>query len=274
LYRNKPFIYTILIIYCLLNISSFVWLFFSSLKGSSEILSSSPWAFPKELIWTNYIDAWNVGHIGTYLLNSVYVTFFATTGTLLLASMAAYVLGRIEFRGGNLILTYFMIAMMIPPFMIVIPLFDILKQLSLLNSLNGLIFVYITMQLPINVFILTSFYKNIPSDLEEAAAIDGASPFKTFFRVMMPITGSAMVACGIINVLKIWNEFLFALVLLNDEKVFTLPVGIFNLNQIADYSSNWSILFAGMIISVIPVLILFALFQRQFARGITEGSIK
>lgn len=274
LYKNRIFIYGVLIVYCLFNVLSYVWLFLSSLKDSSEMFSSSPWALPENLVWSNYIDAWDIGSIGSYLLNSVYVTSLATIGTLLIASMAAYVLGRIEFRASNLILTFFLVAMMIPPFMIVIPLFDILQQLNLLNSLNGLVFVYITMQLPINVFILTSFYKSIPFELEEAAAIDGASPIRTFFQIMMPLTGSALVACGIINVLQIWNEFLYALIFLNDDNVFTLPVGIFKLNQIADYSSNWSILFAGMIISIIPILILFALFQRQFAKGIAEGSLK
>lgn len=276
--NKKPygtyFIYAVLIMYCMFNLLSFLWLFSSSLKAKTEIFTSSPWAFPVKAIWSNYADAWKIGNIGEYLINSVYVTTLATVGALVLASMASYVLGRIKFRMSDLVHTFFLIAMMLPPFMIVIPLFDILNQLSLLNSLNGLIFVYITKQLPLNIFVLTSFYKNLPPDLEEAAAIDGASPSKTFASVMMPLTFSAVVACGIINVLNIWNEFLFGLIFLSDKKVFTLPIGIFSLNQTADYSSSWSILFAGMIISVIPVLILFALFQKQFARGVSQGALK
>lgn len=276
--KNIPnglyFIYSVLILYSMFNVFSFLWLFSSSLKGTQEMFSSSPWAVPKELVWSNYIDAWNIGNIGNYLLNSIYVTSIATFGTLFIASMAAYILGRVKFRMSNIILTFFLVAMMLPPFMIVIPLFNLLEKMSLLNSLNGLILVYITMQLPLNIFILTSFYKTIPSSMEEAAAMDGASPAKTFFKIMMPLTIPAIVACGVINVIVFWNEFLFALIFLSDKKVFTLSIGIFNLSQTADYSSNWGVLFAGMIISIFPVIILFLFFQRQFTNGISQGSVK
>lgn len=272
--RGMYLIYAVLILYCLFNLLSFLWLFSSSLKGKTEIFSSSPWALPERAVWSNYADAWKIGNIGRYMLNSLYVTGVTTVVTLILASMASYILGRIKFKASGLVMACFMVAMMLPPFMIAVPLFDLLSQINLLNSLNGLILVYITKQLPLNIFVLASFYKGLPPDLEEAAAIDGASPSMTFARVMMPLTSSAMISCGIINVLNVWNEFLFGLIFLSDKKVYTLPIGIFYLNQAADYSSSWSILFAGMIMSVIPVLIIFALFQNQFATGVSQGAVK
>ena len=194
--------------------------------------------------------------------------------TIILASMAAYVLGRIPFRASNLIMTAIMIGMMLPPFVIAIPLFDILKQLKLLNNLNGLILVYVAKQLPFSTYVLTSFYKGLPYTLEEAAIIDGASPLTTFARIMLPLTGSAMISVTINNMLNVWNEFLLALIFLSDKKIYTLPIGLFYLSQNAEYSSSWTILFAGMIISVIPVLIVFALFQKQFAQGVSQGAVK
>lgn len=267
-------LYTALILYCLFNLLAFLWVFSVSLKGMAEFVSTSPWAIPKHFVWANYTNAWKIGHIREYFLNSFYVTTFSTLGCLVISSMAAYVVARIPFRFSGLLQVFFLLGMILPPFMIVIPLFNLLMKLSLLNSLTGLSLVYITMQLPFNIFVLISFYKNFPMDLEEAAAIDGASPLTVFGKIMMPLTAPALVACGIINILHFWNEFLFALVFLNDKKAFTLPIGVFNLNQAADYSSNWGVLFAGIVISSLPVLVLFAVFQKQFTNGITQGAIK
>jgi len=267
-------LYAVLSLHCVFNIVSFLLLFSGSLKGKTEILSSSIWALPEQPVWKNYLDAWDIGKIGTYTLNSVYVTVMTVVITIVLASMAAYILGRVNFRGSNMIMTVFMAGMMIPPFVIAIPLFDILKQMNLLNSLNGLIFVYVAKQLPFSVFVLTSFYKGLPFDLEEAAIIDGASPIMTFAKIMMPLTKSAVISVSINNLLNVWNEFLLALIFLGNKKLYTLPIGLFHLSQAAEYSSSWTILFAGMIISVVPVLIIFAVFQKQFAEGVSQGAVK
>lgn len=271
---RHPVIYTVLVLYAFLNISSFLWMFSTSLKPSSEIVSSSPFSLPQTVQWANYADAWGIGRIGSYLFNSLMVTTGATLAALMISSMAGYILGRVKFRMSGAVMGLFLAAMMIPPFMIVIPLYDVLDSVGLLDNLFGLTLVYIAMQVPLNTFILTAFHKSIPGELEESAAIDGASPTRTFFRIMLPLTGPALIACGIVNVLQIWNEFLYALIFIRDRELFTLPVGIFNLSQIADYSSNWGVLFAGMAMSVVPVLILFALFQRQFTAGVAQGSLK
>lgn len=267
-------IYITLILHCVYNISLFLLLFIGSLKGKTEIFSYSLWALPEKAVWQNYIDAWNIGKIGQYTMNSVYVTVMTVAITLILASMAAYILGRVSFKGSNTVLTIIMVGMMLPPFVIAIPLFDILRDLNLLNNLNGLILVYVAKQLPFTTYMLTSFYKGLPFDLEEAAFIDGASPLTTFARIMMPLTGSAMLSVSINNMLNVWNEFLLALIFLSEKKIYTLPIGLFYLSQAAEYSSNWVILFAGMITSVLPILVVFAVFQKQFAQGVSQGAVK
>lgn len=276
--HRKPWgmraIYITLILYCTYNVSLFLLLFIGSLKGKTEIFSNSLWALPEAAVWQNYIDAWNIGKIGQYTMNSVYVTVMTVGITLILASMAAYILGRVPFKGSNAVLTAIMIGMMLPPFVIAIPLFDILRSLNLLNNLNGLILVYVAKQLPFTTYMLTSFYKGLPFDLEEAAFIDGASPLTTFARIIMPLTVSAMLSVSINNMLNVWNEFLLALIFLSDKKIYTLPIGLFYLSQAAEYSSNWVILFAGMITSVLPILIVFAIFQKQFAQGVSQGAVK
>lgn len=275
---HKPWgmraIYTALILYCTYNVGLFVLLFIGSLKGKTEIFSKSLWSLPDKAMWKNYIDAWDIGKIGQYTMNSVYVTVMTVVITLVLASMAAYILGRVQFKGNDLVLTVIMVGMMLPPFVIAIPLFDILRSLNLLNNLNGLVLVYVAKQLPFTTYMLTSFYKGLPYDLEEAAVIDGASPLTTFAKIMMPLTSSAMLSVSINNMLQTWNEFLLALIFLSDKKIYTLPIGLFYLSQAAEYSSNWTLLFAGMITSVVPILIVFAIFQKQFAQGVSQGAVK
>lgn len=273
-FGSRAVIFVILGIYAGINLLSFVWVAMMSFKSSQEIIGTSPWSLPETLNWENFADAWTVGNIGGYMFNSLLVTSVSTVVALLVSSMSGYILGRFQFRGREVVTGAFMVAMMIPPFMIVVPLFDVLETLNLLNSHVGLTLVYIAMQVPLNTFILTAFHRTLPRQLEEAAALDGASPLRAFLQVVMPLTTPALVACGIVNVLHIWNEFLYALVFLQDRTKYTVPVGIFNLGQVADYSSNWGILFAGMLISILPVLILFAVFQKQFTSGIAQGAMK
>ena len=272
--RRHPLVYLALTTHALFNVLCLIWLLSTSLKGSAEIMASSPWAPPETALTQNYAEAWTIGNMGTYLMNSVIVTTISTVAVLVLGSLSGYIFARVDFLGRNLLKAIFMAAMMIPPFALVVPLFDALSWASLLNTRTGLILVYVAMQLPLTTFILTSFHQTLPLELEESAAIEGASASQTFRRVVLPLTGPALTACGIVNVLKIWNEFIYALTFVQDDSVYTLAVGIFRLSQLADYSSNWAILFAGMVISILPVLIVFAFFQRRFSSGIAQGALK
>ena len=272
--RRHPLVYLALTTHALFNVLCLVWLLSTSLKGSAEIMASSPWAPPEAALWQNYAEAWTIGNMGTYLMNSVMVTTISTAAVLILGSLSGYIFARVDFLGRNLLKAIFMAAMMIPPFALVVPLFDALSWASLLNTRTGLILVYIAMQLPLTTFILTSFHQTLPLELEESAAIEGASAGQTFRKIVLPLTGPALTACGVVNVLKIWNEFIYALTFVQDDSVYTLAVGIFRLSQLADYSSNWAILFAGMVISILPVLIVFTFFQRRFSSGIAQGALK
>lgn len=272
--RRHPLIFLALTTHAVFNVLCLVWLLSTSLKGSAEIMGTSPWTPPEAALWQNYAEAWSLGNMGTYLMNSVIVTTISTVAVLILGSLSGYIFARVDFLGRNLLKAIFMAAMMIPPFALVVPLFDALSWASLLNTRTGLILVYMAMQLPLTTFILTSFHQTLPLELEESAAIEGASASQTFRRVVLPLTGPALTACGVVNVLKIWNEFIYALTFVQDDSVYTLAVGIFRLSQLADYSSNWAILFAGMVISILPVLVVFAFFQRRFSSGIAQGALK
>lgn len=272
--RRQRIVYAVLILYCCFNALQFLLLISGSLKGKAEIFSSSIWDLPEKAVWQNYADAWSISNIGKYTLNSLYVTGITLLLLIVLGSMAAYILGRVPFRASGLVTTFIMMGMMIPPFVIAIPLFNILNKLGLLNNLNGLILVYTAKQLPFTIFVLTSFYKGLPFDLEEAAVIDGASPVRTFARIMFPLTMPAVVSVSINNLINVWNEFLLALIFISKKKLYTLPIGLFHLSQAAEYSSAWTVLFAGMVISVVPILIIFAIFQKQFATGVAQGGLK
>ena len=272
--RRHPLVFVALSVYALFNLFCLLWLVSTSFKDSAEILTSSPWSPPDAALWQNYADAWTYGNMATYLLNSVIVTTVTTVLVLILGSLSGYIFGKVAFPGRRVLMAVFMAAMMVPPFALVVPLFDVLAWVSLLDTRTGLVLVYVAMELPLVTFILTSFHQTLPHELEEAAAIDGASAFQTFRRVVLPQTTPALTACGVVVVLRIWNEFIYALTFVKDDRVLTLAVGIFKLSQVADYSSNWAILFAGMVISILPILVVFAVFQRNFSRGIAQGALK
>ena len=258
--RRQIIVYAVLILYCGFNMLQFLLLISGSLKGKTEIFSSSIWSLPENPVWKNYADAWSISNIGKYTLNSLYVTGLTLLLLIIIGSMAAYILGRVRFRASGLVMSFIMAGMMIPPFVIAVPLFNILQKIGLLNNLNGLVLVYTAKQLPFTIFVLTSFYKGLPFDLEEAAIIDGASPVRTFGSIMFPLTMPAVVSVSINNLINVWNEFLLALIFISKKKVYTLPIGLFHLSQAAEYSSAWTILFAGMVISIVPSLIIFAIF--------------
>jgi ABC-type glycerol-3-phosphate transport system permease component len=263
-----------LVSYCLSSIGAFVWCVMVSLKTNPEFFSTSPWSLPKSPQLHNYIDAWNGAQIGSYFLNSVYVTVLTVVIGIALALTAAYALARIPFRGRTLVRMTFLSGLMMPGFLVIVPLYFMLRDLNLLGTLNGLIIVNVAAQLPFNVFVLTSFFASLPKELEEAAYVDGASPSRTFFSVVLPQTAPAIASVALLNTLTSWNEFFFALVLLTDENKQTIPVGILGLSINAEYSAQWVQLFAGLVISMIPMLIIFALAQDRIARGLSTGGLK
>jgi ABC-type glycerol-3-phosphate transport system permease component len=271
---GRLLLYVALVSYCLTSVAAFLWTISISLKSNQEFFATSPWSLPKHPTLENYRSAWTTAKIGDFFLNSAMMTVGTVTISLAVSATAAYALGRIKFRGNSLVSMFFLTGLMIPGFLIIVPLYFLLRDMHLLGSLYGLGIVYIATQIPFNIYVLTGFFKTLPKELEEAAYVDGASPLKTFFRVMLPLAGPGLASVALLNCLTIWNEFFFALVFISDESKFTLPVGLYRLSINAEYSSQWTQLFAGLVLAMIPVLIVFGVAQERLTRGLTLGALK
>lgn len=254
--------------------SAFAWVFNVSMKTNREFLGTTPWELAEEWRWGNYANAWSDANIGSYFGNSIFVTITATALGVAVSVVAAYPLARVQFRFNGLVLAVFLMGLMIPWMVTFAPLYNLMQDFGLLDSRIGLILVYATYNVPFNVFVLTGFMKTLPVELEEAAAIDGASPTRTFFSVILPLMGPGLASVAIISFLQNWNEFFYALLLIHTPEKMTLPLGLFQLGQAANYGTNWVTLFAGMMMTVVPVLLGFALLQKQITKGLTVGALK
>ncbi|KZE79635.1 sugar ABC transporter permease [Paenibacillus elgii] len=271
LVRLFPLVWSILVIYPVL------WTFFTSLKDNPQVLQGKPWDLPSPLIFENYANVWSRAHFGDYFVNSALVTTGSTLLSLAMAATTAYVLARYEFKGRGALYFIYVASMMIPTILGLIPLVFLLNTLQLSNSLLGLTLVYSVGAvgiLPFGVFFLVGFYKSLPKELEEAATIDGCSYFGTFFRIMLPLSKPGLVTVAIMNALTVWNEYIMATVLINDPTKYTVPVGIAIMQGEMQYRTEWGPLFAGLAISMIPVIIAYSLFQRQITGGLTAGALK
>jgi len=256
------------------SVAAFVWVVNVSLKTNVEFIGTPPFSPTETWSFENYAHAWEAGGVATYFGNSVLVAVGATVLGVFLSVLAAYPLARIRFRGSSLVLSVFIMGLMVPWMVTFIPLYLTLRDLGLLDSQLGLILVYATYNLPFNIFVMVGFMRSLPYELEEAAAVDGAGPTRTFFRIILPLLGPGMSSIAIISFLNNWNEFFYALVFITSKANMTLPVGLWQLSQAATYGSNWVTLFAAMMITVIPVLIVFGVLQRRITAGLTAGAIK
>ncbi|MDP9864343.1 MULTISPECIES: carbohydrate ABC transporter permease [Streptosporangium] len=264
----------VLAVWALLIIAPLIWTLLASFKSNGEIFGDAL-QLPGELRWDNWVRAWERASVGRYLLNTVVVVFFGVAGTMLLSSMAAYVLARFKFPGNRLIYFLFVSGMAFPVFLALVPLFFVVDGLGLLNTHVGLILVYIAYSLPFTVFFLTSFFRGLPDAVAEAAMIDGASYTRTFFQVMLPMAKPGMVSLTIFNVLGQWNQYLLPLVLLpGDKSNWVITQGIADISTIAGYEADWPALFAALSMTVLPVVVAYIFFQRHIQSGLTSGAVK
>lgn len=250
-----------------------VWMFIGAFKSNAEIYAN-PWGLPKVFNFQNFAQAWNEFHISTSVLNSLIVTVLGALITLVLAIPTSYALERIAFRGNRFLFTLYISAMMIPMVLGWIPLFFLLMQLGWLDNIFGLSIVYAVSQLPFSIFVLTTFIGTIPKALEEAAAIDGMSPYGVLLKIITPLSMSGIITVTIMNAIQFWNEYFMALIFLQSEENYTLALAIDFIGNEAQYTNAWGTLFASLTIAIIPVIILYAIFQRRIARGMTEGALK
>ena len=265
--------YAFLAFWSIVVIFPMVWVIVSAFKSDAEIFMS-PWMPPAELLWDNFVRAWSKANIGLYLLNTMTVNLPAIFFTLLFSAMAAYVLSRFDFPGNRFVFYAFLGGMLFPIFLALVPLFFLLNSLHILNSHFGLILVYIAYSLPFTVFFLTGFFKTLPTELLEAATIDGANHFQLFFLVAIPLAQNGLVSMGIFNFLGMWNQYILPLVLLTSNEKYVLSQGLAFLQHQQRYQSDWSGLFAAVVIVMLPTLIVYVIFQNQIQRGLTVGALK
>ena len=263
-----------LAIWAVIVIAPILWTFLASFKNTTEIFSS-PWTLPAELRWENWSRAWTKAHVGRYFINSVIVVSFSTFGTMLLGSMAAYVLARYKFIGNRIIYYLFVSGLAFPVFLALVPLFFVVRNLGLLNTHTGLILVYIAYSLPFTVFFLAAFFKTLPTSVAEAGMLDGCSHTRLFFQVMMPMAKPGLISLTIFNIIGQWGQYQLPLVLLADARdKWVLTQGIADISVNAGYQADWSGLFAALTIAILPMIVVYAIFQRQIQSGLTSGALK
>jgi ABC-type glycerol-3-phosphate transport system permease component len=249
----------------------FVWAAMMSLRTTTEI-HRNHFALPNPAHWEKFPDAWFNSNYGIYFANSVQVVVVAVLILTVVGAMAAHCLARYKFRLNRVIYFVLFSTIIFPPQITIISLFQILVQYGLYNSKVGLTLVYVAIQLPLTIYILESFFARIPADLFDAARMDGYSDWEIFWRVALPIALPAVATTVILNFILLWNEFLYAVVLITEESNRTLPLGIQQF--IGDSQEDVGMIATGLMIAIIPVIVVYAFFSERLIQGMTAGAVK
>ncbi len=279
----RIFIYVALITLAVSIIVPVAWVFLASIKQNKEFYGN-PWSLPEGIHIANFVEAFQEAQMGEYLLNSVLVTAMALLILLLVALPASYALSRFEFRGNRLINSIVKAGLFINVSYIAVPIFLMLLDWDtglkamlgndlLLNNRFMLALIYASTALPFTIYLLSSYFKTLPSDFEEAASIDGAGYYRTMFSVMFPMAAPSIVIVILFNFLLFWNEYILALTLMPASNQ-TLPVGLLNLMAAERSAVNYGPMYAGMVIVMLPTLILYILVQKRLTQGMTVGGVK
>lgn len=261
--------YIVLTVFAVSALYPFIWVLLSSLKTDPEIFGS-PFSLPSSLHFENYYTAWVLARIGDYFGNSVFYAFTGVLVILLCSAMTSFIITRMDrFR---FLYGYFTLGIMIPVHAVLIPTFVLLKNVNLYNTRMGFIFILISSNLALAVFILTGFMKGVPKELDEAAFIDGSSFARTFFSIILPISKPGLATVGTLTLLNCWNEYLYAYIMLADQNIKTITQGVFAMQ--GQYVTNYAYMCAGLIIAIVPVMLFYVIFQEQVMEGMTAGAIK
>jgi len=250
----------------------FYWLFISSLKGDQELYKMPPNWLAQKPLWNNYIKIFTEHNIGRNLLNSLMVSTITTLVSLAIGSSAAYALAKFKMRGKNFVLSLILSVSMFPGIVIVSPLYILFQQMGIINSFASLILPYLTFSLPLTIWTLHSFFQQIPDELVEAASIDGASPFKTFIKIITPLAAPGVFTAAILTFIGAWNELLFAKIFITDSKKFTVPVSLILFQ--GQYDSAWNLIAASSVVITLPLIIMVLLLQKYIIAGLTAGAVK
>ena len=275
--RGKELILAILrwiliIFFAVYTLFPLIWLVISSLKTNFEFLAGSPFALPAKPQWINYTNALTVAGLGRMLFNSVFVGLSATVVNIIVASMGAYCISRFRFKGRERIFTLFTAGILVPLNALMVPYFVIITKLGLINTYGGMILLYTAIGIPMSTFLIRGLMDSIPMELEEAAYIDGCGFYARFFHIILPLSRTGIVTAATFEFLTCWNEFVFANLLVSSEKLRTIQVGIrYFTNQ---FSTDYVSMYAAIVISIVPSIIGYILFQEQIIAGMTSGAVK
>ena len=264
-------IYVFLSLLAVIYLLPLLWVIYVSLKDD-KTLFVSPWAMPEHLMIENYSFAWTAGRLGVATLNSALVCGVTLVLGLLVGSMAAFAIGRMRWKLSGAMMTYFLTGMMIPVHCILIPVFTRFSKMHLTDNLVGLILPYLTLSLPITIFIMTGFFQSLPNELFESACIDGCSIYKTFTHIALPLSRTGLFVTGLMTFVANWNELLLAMVFISDDSKKTLPVSLSKF--VGPYNTNYSQMFAAIVIAIIPTIIVYCMFSNQIVDGLTAGAVK
>lgn len=272
--KTKPstiIIYILLSVLALFYILPLVWMFLVAFKTNSEVMND-PFGLPGALQWINFQEAWTMGKLGIALINSVIVCGVTLLASMFIGAMAAFVIARMKFKVSNLVFTYFLIGMMLPVHSVLIPLFVQFSDWGLTDNRLGLVLPYVTFSLPMTIFILVNFFKAMPSELFEAACIDGCSIYRVFFKIALPLSKSGLFVTGLMTFVNNWNELLLAMVFISDVKKKTLPVTLTYF--VGPYSTNYVQMFAAIVIAILPSIVVYCIFSNKIVDGLTQGAVK
>jgi len=263
--------YSILIFFALINIYPIFWMVMNSFKTENQIAINS-FSLPESLNLSNYISAWNAVSLGRSFMNSFIVAGISVIITVSVGSLAAYFISRFEFPGKKLIYSFFIFGLLVPIHGTLVPIFILMRNIGLVNTRISLILPYVAFNLPLTIFILSSFMKSLPKAVEEAAIVDGAGYLRIFWSIILPMTRPALATVGILNFVYNWNEFSFALVLINDSKLMTLPLSLSLFS--GQFSTDYGMQMAGLSMALVPIIAIYLLMEDQLVKGMSAGAVK
>lgn len=267
--------YIIVILWVIFTFVLLGWILAASLSTTPDIFAGKALKFPTGLHFENYVAAWGSGGVATFFMNSLLYSVVSCVLLIIICAPAAYVLARYTFLGNKIIQTSFVSAMGVPITMIVLPLFCVIANMGVLNNIVAskatLIFLYIGINIPYTTIFLLTFFANLSRTYEEAAAIDGCPPTKTFWKIMFPMAQSGLVTVTIFNFINIWNEYFLSLIFANSNELRPVAVGLYGMLQSMQYTGNWAGMFAAVIIVFLPTFILYIFLSEKIIGGVTGG---
>ncbi|WP_308797979.1 carbohydrate ABC transporter permease [Agromyces silvae] len=262
---------TFLWLYAAISIAPLLLMVSNSLRTTQD-MAQHPLGLPAPPNFTSYQKAWITASFDTYFFNSIFVTFASVVLSTAVSLLAAYAFARTRSKLFTTLEGMFLSGLMLPVYLAILPLFFMLDAAGLVSNLWSLILVYAALGIPFSTFVLASFFRQLPIELDEAARLDGAGPFATFWRVHLPLVRPAIATVIVFRFVPVWNDFFYPLILIRDQSSYTLPVGITRF--FGEYQTDWATLFAGLTLATIPLVVLFLLATKQIVSGLTAGMSK